>query len=335
MAKHITLTQAQTIVNNLTSKSDARFRKKTDPIDTVDLSQTLSDTISGKADQASTAAGYGITDVYTKTEVDDVIAGEITAVYKPGGSKTASELNSSLLIAANEGYVYNLTTTLTLTNETKGLFVENAENNYPVGSNIVIIEDTPSTTEKVLTSDTVAQDGVTYYDRSGGVGSYEYTEVENIEVGTTDVTSYYVDQVIPATYKFDALPGFVDLSDYAHKVNATQSTAGLMSSEDKTKLDGFTEASDAEITTIINGMYATPSVTISGESSVAVGSTITLTATTVPVGTTVTWTSSDEDVATVNNGVVEGIGVGTATITATSTSNNAVKDEKQITVIAS
>lgn len=51
----------------------------------------------------------------------------------------------------------------------------------------------------------------------------------------------------------------------------------------------------------------------------AVGATVTLTATPRPADTTdpVVWTSSNENVATVNNGVVTSVGLGTATITAT------------------
>lgn len=50
----------------------------------------------------------------------------------------------------------------------------------------------------------------------------------------------------------------------------------------------------------------------------AIGATDTLTATLIPADTTeaLTWVSSDEDVATVANGVVTCVGVGTATITA-------------------
>ena len=39
-----------------------------------DLSSSLSQTISGKADSATTLAGYGITDAYTKTEADGLLA---------------------------------------------------------------------------------------------------------------------------------------------------------------------------------------------------------------------------------------------------------------------
>ena len=52
--------------------------------------------------------------------------------------------------------------------------------------------------------------------------------------------------------------------------------------------------------------------------TVTVGNTVTLTATVLPEGATdatVTWESDDEDVATVENGVVTGVAEGTATIT--------------------
>ena len=53
--------------------------------------------------------------------------------------------------------------------------------------------------------------------------------------------------------------------------------------------------------------------------TIAQGSTETLTATTNPAGETVSWSSSDTDVATVAAGVVTGVAAGTATITATIT----------------
>lgn len=45
----------------------------------------------------------------------------------------------------------------------------------------------------------------------------------------------------------------------------------------------------------------------------------TLTATTVPSDAVVTWTSNDDEVATVEEGVVTGVATGTATITGTIT----------------
>lgn len=59
-----------------------------------------------------------------------------------------------------------------------------------------------------------------------------------------------------------------------------------------------------------------PVVTISGANITTVGSTTTLSAELTNVSGDVAWTSSDTNVATVNGGVVTGVGMGTATITA-------------------
>ena len=88
-----------------------------------------------KADKATTLAGYGITDAYTKSEVD----GKLSSAYKAQGSKTASALTNSLLIAANEGYVYNISDALTITDANRSLFVENVESSYPAGTNVVVV----------------------------------------------------------------------------------------------------------------------------------------------------------------------------------------------------
>lgn len=75
------------------------------------------------------------------------------------------------------------------------------------------------------------------------------------------------------------------------------------------------------------------SVKISGESTVEVSSTITLTATTAPAGKAVTWSSLDEDNATVTSGgVVSGVAEGTATIKCALTSDPTVFTTKTITV---
>lgn len=61
----------------------------------------------------------------------------------------------------------------------------------------------------------------------------------------------------------------------------------------------------------------TPSIDLTPSSaSVAVGDTVTLTATAVPAGAAVTWVTSAPGKATVRNGVVTGVEAGSATITA-------------------
>lgn len=63
------------------------------------------------------------------------------------------------------------------------------------------------------------------------------------------------------------------------------------------------------------------------------GRTTKLTATTTPEGETITWSTSDNEVATVSNGVVSGVAAGTATITASITyDGNTYTDTCAVTV---
>lgn len=87
--------------------------------------------IEGKADKATTAAGYGIADVYTKDELD----GKISSVYKPGGSVAFSAL--PVADEAHLGFVYNVTDKFTATDA----FVEGAGGKHPAGTNVVIVAD--------------------------------------------------------------------------------------------------------------------------------------------------------------------------------------------------
>lgn len=101
-----------------------------------DNSTAISSLQTGKADKATTLAGYGIKDAYTKDEVNS----KLSSVYKAQGSKTANQLTSSLLVAANEGYVYNISEELTITESNKGLFVEGVKSSYPAGTNVVVVK---------------------------------------------------------------------------------------------------------------------------------------------------------------------------------------------------
>ena len=95
--------------------------------------------------------------------------------------------------------------------------------------------------------------------------------------------------------------------------------------------------------TTYNGWYSAvyaptalgKSITISGNDSVAVSGTITLTATTYPAGGTVTWESLDTDNATITSGgVVTGVAAGTATIKAKLSDDATVYATKTIVVAA-
>lgn len=103
-------------------------------IDTLQANVTALE--NNKANKATTLSGYGITDAYTKTEINS----KLSSVYKAQGSKTSSELTSSLLVNSNEGYVYNISDEITITDANKSLFVEGVNSSYPAGTNIVVVK---------------------------------------------------------------------------------------------------------------------------------------------------------------------------------------------------
>ena len=86
-----------------------------------DLSTALQGIITGKADAATTLAGYGITDALTAEQVGAAISGAVSSVYKPGGSAAFDSLPE--LSAPNLGKVVNVTDGFTTTED----FVESAE----------------------------------------------------------------------------------------------------------------------------------------------------------------------------------------------------------------
>ena len=89
-----------------------------------DLDEALAAILEGKADKATTLDGYGITNAYTKDEIN----AKISAVYKPAGAVAFAELPS--LSESILGNVYNVTDAFTTTAN----FVEGAGNKYPKGT---------------------------------------------------------------------------------------------------------------------------------------------------------------------------------------------------------
>lgn len=105
----------------------------------------------------------------------------------------------------------------------------------------------------------------------------------------------------------------------------------------KSKTDENT--TDATYNNWYNTVYVpdtlSSSIKISGDSSVAAASTITLAANTVPSTADVVWSSNDEDIATVDGGVVTGVAAGKVVIMASLEDDASVFDTKVITVTAS
>lgn len=93
--------------------------------------------IGESTDQASANTING-----AKAYADAAVADAIVSAYKPGGSKTATQIldtTSDLLVAGNEGKVFNLSDDLTIPAASKGRFVENVEATYPAGSNVAVV----------------------------------------------------------------------------------------------------------------------------------------------------------------------------------------------------
>lgn len=98
----------------------------------------LSATGGGEADAVSwenvagkptTIAGYGITDAYTKSEID----GKVSSVYKPGGALNFADLPEPS--ASNLGYVYSVNDAFT----TDDRFLASEPVEYPIGTNVVVV----------------------------------------------------------------------------------------------------------------------------------------------------------------------------------------------------
>lgn len=199
MANHITVAQLGVVVEAIETKTDARFRKLADKIAESDLASALATKVNGKADAATTLAGYGIADAYTKTEIDGKIAAGVH--YKGTVADYASLPATGQVI----GDMYNVTAA----DPTHGV---NA------GDNVVWGEDGWD----VLT-------------------------------GVIDLSSKQ-DVLTPGTnIQIDA-NGNISATDTTYTA-ATQSEDGLMSATDKAKLDGFAEATSAEIQAIVDGLY--------------------------------------------------------------------------------
>lgn len=270
--KHITVDQTIEVLGDLQTKADGRFRKNSVAIAESDLGTDLASKINGKADAATTIAGYGITDAYTKTEVDNAI-GEVQAgALKPGGTLAAAGIVSSLLVAGNLGKVYNISEDFTTTAD----FVEGAGKALPAGTNIYIVDTDTTGSSPVYKFDVLAGSyGTATQSGNGLMSATDKTKLDNADVtaytgtGAIDVTNHTI-SVGAATQsaagtmsaedkaKLDGADvtaytgtGAIDVTNHVVSVApATTSAAGTMSAEDKAKLDSFEEATATDIAAI-------------------------------------------------------------------------------------
>lgn len=140
--------------------------------------------------EATVAEKADADNVYTKQQTDDKISGALSSVYKPAGSVAFASLPTPG--ADNLGNVYNVTDEFT----TDDRFVEGTGQEYPAGTNVVVVETSNE----------------------------------------------------PATYKFDVMSGFVDLSGYL--TTETASTTYATKTELGNKVDKVTGSSLVQDTLI-------------------------------------------------------------------------------------
>lgn len=123
--------------------------------------------IANKADKAATLAGYGITDAYTKLEVD----GKLSSVYKPAGNCLFADL--PVPSASNLGNVYSMMDEFT----TDERFVASEPTHYPIGTNVavvqVMVEETPTYLFDVLAG---------FVDLSGYMQKTDMVAITNQEI---------------------------------------------------------------------------------------------------------------------------------------------------------
>lgn len=240
-----------------------------------DLDDALAAVLAAKADKATTLGGYGITDAYTKDEIN----AKISAVYKPAGSVVFSALPA---LAENVlGNVYNVTDAFTTTNN----FVEGAGNKYPKGTNVVVVKVGDAYKYDVLAG-FVDLSGYVEKEAGKGLSDENFTaalkdKLNGIEAGankyvhpthtaaasglykTTVDEEGHVTNTIPVT-KDDITGLGIPAQDTTYD-EATTAKAGLMSAADKTKLDGMDTtidkaiadhtATDAEVSEMLAEIY--------------------------------------------------------------------------------
>lgn len=161
------------------------------------------------------AGGGDMSNYYTKAQINEgwynkeQVDAIISSVYKPAGSATLATLPT--LAKDVLGNVYNMTEAFTTTAD----FVEGAGKKYGVGTNVVVVD--LGSGEYVAVTPTggenPSEEGWYEYDSEEA----KYVLSEDTEVDGTK--TYYV---IDTNYKFDVLPGFVDLSGYQLKFQVSE-----------------------------------------------------------------------------------------------------------------
>lgn len=161
------------------------------------------------------------------------IGSEISAVYKPGGNKTAAELTSALLVEANLGKVYNLTTDATTTSD----WVDGAGETVKAGTDVGIVA--------------VDNDGTTVYKFNAYSVKIDLSGYKTVQSAVSDPTASgnslsFIDS-ISQNAQGVITPTKKTVYSAAPSTSGVGGQAGLLSASDKEKLDGVIYATSEDI----------------------------------------------------------------------------------------
>lgn len=211
-------------------------------------------------------------------ELKNKITSEISAVYKPAGNKAAAELVAGLLVEGNLGKVFNLTNDAT----TDSNWLEDAGKTVEAGTDVGVV----AVDIYVATEDQTAQEGKTYYADANGtaldnqpeagadISAAGYFEKSvgykfNAFGKKVDLSNYKTKQTAVVDPSAGNTPGLEFIASITQNANGeievTKESVqeaeayvnaqdpgkdGLLSAEDKAKIDGLLECSDEDIDSI-------------------------------------------------------------------------------------
>ena len=277
VTKYISLPQLTSVVNDITTKADARFLKVAEAGSLATLSEVGSSVLSVELEDRissleTTSGGLGalaVKDEVAETDLAAALATKIngkadTADLGALASKDSvaiADLASDLeaRIAATEGVANAAApqaTTYTKT-EVDNLVASNISSTYKAAGSSAFA-NLPAPSANLLgnvynVTDAFTTTSTNFVDYAAGNSYPAGTNVVVVEATPADNSD--PENPVAATYKYDVLAGWVDLSNYATIDVVTTTANGLMRSTDKVKLDDMTDATASDITALTNSIW--------------------------------------------------------------------------------
>ena len=190
----------------------------------------ISDLGTAAAKDSTNAVTSGSTNLVESGAVKDAIDAAVSSAYHHAGTKTVAQLTHDLLVAANEGNVYNITDSGTTTSD----FIEGIGKTIDEGSNVGICKvgnvymfdllsgfvDTTNFVQKSQTSGLLKNDGTVNDEIEGDVDTLK-DDVNAIDSKIDDSTTYPYASSITIE---DAIPA--NLADCKVKIEPVQDLHG-------------------------------------------------------------------------------------------------------------